>query len=962
VSVYFVVRVVASLISSLFICVACMAQNTGALRGRVADPSGAVVPGAVVTVKSSAGATQTVTSGGDGTYAVNGLAPGQYAVSVSAQGFSPYSKPNVNVATGRPQTLDIPLELEVVKQNVEVESEGNTLDTAPANNANTVVIQGKDLDELSDDPDELQSELQALAGPSAGPSGGQMYIDGFTAGQLPPKSAIREIRINSNPFSAQYDKLGYGRIEIFTKPGTDKFHGQVEFLENNSIFNSKNPFSPTEPAYHSEQYEGNFGGPLGKKASFFIDAQRRNINDVEVVDPQCGSFALSQCAQTTVPHPLTRTNISPRIDYQLTSTNTLTARYQFFDNQEQNNGVGQSQNQVSLPSLAYNTDSTEHTVQISDTQVFGAKVVNETRFQYLRQNTAQTPFSTAPQLSVAGVFTTGGNSIGHVVDRENHYEIQNYTSVIYGNHSTRFGGRLRISQASNESTGNFNGTFSYPSLTAFINNQPNQFSVATGQPLISDTFVDVGLYAEDDWKLRPNLTLSYGLRYETQTDINDHADFAPRIGIAWGIGKSGSTPKTVLRAGFGIFYDRFPQSLVLQADRVNGVNEQSFVVESPSFGPGNIPPSFTGLTGAPSTVYRIDPHLRAPYVMQTAVGIERQITKTTKLTLTYLNSRGLHQLFTDNINSPFPGTFPANPVCPFGCATGNIYSYESEGIFKQNQLIANLNMRAGPNLSLFGFYTLNYANSDTLGAGSFPTNPDDPSADYGRSPFDVRHRLFLGGTFLAPLGLRLSPFIIAQSGAPYNITIPENILGTSVFNARPGLALGSSGCPVLSTSNPFCFSIPALGAAYTPIPFDFGNSPALFSVNLRVSKTIGIGPRLERGGGGGNGGRGGGDRGRGGFGGFGGGPVGGIFGRSQTDRRYNLTFSVSGRNIFNRENLAAPVSVLSPQAFLCTAQQHCTDFGESIALFGTQGGGFGGGPFGSQANSRRIDLQVQFSF
>jgi hypothetical protein len=818
-----------------------------------------------------------------------------------------------------------------------------------------VVLQGKDLDALSDDPDELQSELQALAGPSAGPNGGQMYIDGFTAGQLPPKSSIREIRINQNPFSAQYDKLGYGRIEIFTKPGTDKYHGQFQFNENNSIFNSKNPFSPDEPDYHSEQYEGNFGGPIGKKASFFINAQRRNINDLSIVTPQCGDVVIPECTQSTVPNPRTRTNVSPRIDYALTNNNTLTARYQFFDNNEQNDGVGQSQNGTTLTSAGYNLNSTEHTFQISDTQVFGAKIVNETRFQYLRQHSEQMPVSTEPQLSVAGVFTSGGSSSGQVIDDEDHYEIQNYTSIISGKHSTRFGARIRIAQASDHIASNFNGTFFYPSLTAFQNNQANQFSITSGQPLITNTFVDAGLYAEDDWKLRPNLTLSYGLRFETQTDINDHGDFAPRIGLAWGIGKSGSAPKTVLRTGFGIFYDRFPQNLVMQAERLDGNTQQFFVVEQPQFGPGSIPPSFAGLPGAPSTVYRIDPNLRAPYVMQTALGIERQLTKAAKLTLTYLNSRGLHQLFTNNVNAPFPGTFPSNPVCPLGCNAGNVYAYQSEGIFKQNQLIANLNMRYGSNLSLTGFYTLNFANSDFLGSGSFPTNPYDPSVDYGRAPYDVRQRMFLIGSFVAPYGFRLSPFLVAQSGSPYNITIPEDILGTSIYNARPGLAVGSAGCATLSTTNAHCFFIPLPGQPYSPIPVNFGEGPANISLNMRVSKTIGLGPRLEsaNGGRGGGGGRrgGGGGEGHGGFGGFGGGPMGGMFGGGQSDHRYNLTFSVSGRNIFNRQNLAPPVGILSQEALTGNST-----FGQSISLASQNG------PFGSQDNSRRIDLQVQFSF
>lgn len=945
----------AGLLAALIVCSASLlAQNSGSLHGRIADPSGAVIPNATVTVKSAAGQSATATSGADGAYSIRGLAPGEYSVTVDSKGFAPFSKSDIAVAAGRAQNFDVTLEIQTVQEKVNVEAEGTTLDTSPANNASSVVLKGKDLEALSDDPDELQSELEALAGPSAGPNGGQIYIDGFTGGQLPPKSAIREIRINQNPFSAEYDKLGYGRIEILTKPGSDKFHGQFMFNENNSIFNSKNPFINQEPDYHSELYDGNFGGPLGKNASFFLDAQRRNINDVEVVSPQCGGIALAECALVSVPNPSTRTHVSPRVDFALGKNNTVTARYSYFNHGAQNNGIGQQgPNQISLPSLGYNSGDVEHTLQVSDTQVFGPRVVNETRFQYHHEIDTQDPLSAAPELSIAGFFATGGNSAGHVVDTENGYEIQNYTSLQSGNHFLRMGGRVRIHDLSERSAQNFNGTFSYPSLTAFVNNQPNQFSITTGQPLISNTFADAGIYAEDDWKARSNLTLSYGLRFETQTDIGDHGDFAPRIGLAWGIGRKGSSPKTVLRAGYGIFYDRFPQNLVLQASRLNGTTQQEFVIESPTFGPNNIPTSFSQFAGAlaPSTVYRIDPKLRAPYTMQVAVGVERQLVKNATLSVTYLNSRGLHQIFTDNINAPFPGTFPANPICPLGCGVGNIYEYQSQGIFKQNQLIANISMRYGPRLSIFGFYTLNYANSDTSGSGSFPTNPYDPSVDYGRSGFDVRNRLFVGGSLEGPFGLRFSPFVFAQSGQPYNITVPENLFGTSIFNARPGFAVGAPGCATFSTSDPFCFSIPALGQAYTPIPINYGTGPDLISVNLRVSKTFGLGPRLERAGGGNHGG----DHGHGrGFGGFGGGGMHGMFGDSSTDHRYNLTFSLSGRNIFNRQNLSVPVGTLTPQAFSCAPGTRCTDFGESIAL--------ANGPFNSQDASRRVDMQVRFSF
>ena len=169
---------------------------------------------------------------------------GKYALTVVAQGFTLYENDNVVIAD-QPLRLNVAMAIEVEAQKVQVSDTAPTVDVNPANNAGAIVISGKELEALPDDPDELLSDLQALAGPSAGPNGGQMYIDGFTAGQLPPKSSIREIRINQNPFSAEYDKLGYGRIEIFTKPGTDKYHGQFFVIGNDSAFNSKNPFAGT---------------------------------------------------------------------------------------------------------------------------------------------------------------------------------------------------------------------------------------------------------------------------------------------------------------------------------------------------------------------------------------------------------------------------------------------------------------------------------------------------------------------------------------------------------------------------------------------------------------------------------------------------------------------------------------------------------------------------------------------
>jgi hypothetical protein len=950
-------------------------SGSGTLRGRVTDPTGAVIPQATVTATGAKGQKATTVTDNQGAYELKGLSPGTYTITTAAKGFAVSTEQNFAISADQAQRFDIALEIQVEQEKVEVQEESTTVSVNPSENASSIVIKGKDLEALSDDPDEMQQELEALAGPSAGPNGGQIYIDGFTAGQLPPKSSIREIRINQNPFSAEYDKLGYGRIEIFTKPGTDQFHGQFMLSGNSSAFDALSPFAPDQPPFHSELFNGSLSGPLGKKASFFFTAQVRDINDSSIVnavvpttaDPNPTTANFTQA----VPSQQTRINVGPRVDFQLTPSNTLTVRYQYYRDSENNAGVGQ----FSLPSQAYNTVETEDTVQISDTQVINTNIVNETRFQYLHDSNSQTVQNFQPTVSVLGAFTDGGNQIGNGSDVQNHYELQNYTSIVHGNHLIKFGGRLRAVTDSNVSLTNFNGAFTFSTLAAY---EPNvqagnsclsmliaglptvptpaalaqcgatQFSITTGQPQSDVTMVDAGLYAQDDWRIRPNMTLSYGLRFETQNDIHDHGDFAPRLSFAWGLGGGGkkSAPKTVLRAGYGIFYDRVPYNLVLQTERLNGFTQQQTIVAAN-----------TAMGQTSPTSYQFASGLRAPSTMQTAIGVERQVARSTTVAVTYINSYGEHQLFLRNANAPFPGTYPLDPIRPFG-GTDNIYQYDSEGIFRQNQVIANFRTSIGTKLSLFGFYTLNYANSD-LGSGggggggsttsvSFISHQYDPMADYGRSQFDVRDRGVVGGTISLPYAFRLNPFIIVSSGVPFNVTVGQDVNGDSIFNDRPG--------PVTASTPPNNIRVTQWGtfnAAPTPgaptIPINVGTGTTLFTLNLRLSKTFGFGKEVGAGkgavggqGGGGGGGRGGGPG--GGLGGRGlGGSGGGFMGAPTSNRRYNLTFSVSARNVLNRVNLAPPTGNLDSPLF-----------GESNAL--------AGGPYSFGSATRRIDLQALFSF
>jgi len=925
------------------------APTTGTLRGTVLDPSGAVIANAKVAAAQPGGSTRTTTTNSNGAYEIGNLPPGEYTVTANAKGFSAYAKSDVNLAAAQVSLFNISLEISVEKEKVDVEEESPHVEVNPASNASAIVLTGKDLDALPDDPDELLSDLQALAGPSAGPDGGQLYIDGFTGGQLPPKSSIREIRINQNPFSAEYDKLGYGRIEIFTKPGTDKFHGQFSVEGNSSGLNTRNPFlgDAQQQPYDSVIYQGNIGGPVNKKASFFFSVQRRNIDEIVVVDAAGTPADPTTPYNASVPNPRTRTNIGPRIDYQLTPTNTLTARYQYYRDTQQNAGVG---GQV-LPEAGDDTLSTEHTVQISDTQVLGAKAVNETRFQYLRDNSSQNPLSTAVGVNVLGTFTGGGASSGTQDDYQDHYEVQNYTSINQGKNFLKFGVRLRAVHEVNTSDAGFNGSYTF-SYAGYLANPkaPSQLIIngpAGANPRVPVNVVDTGLYVQDDWKARPNLTLSGGLRFETQNAIHDHADWAPRLGFAWGIGGGGkSAPKTVLRGGFGIFYDRFSSSLVLNVDRLNGVTQQQYVVTDPSY--PTLPPLNPQ---TPTSIYQINPNLHAPYIMQTAFSLERQVTKVANVTLTYLNSRGVHQLLSTVANAP-----PDTGNYPFtGLPSPAIFQYVSGGVFRQNQLIAQFNIQAGAKVSLHGYYSLNYANSDTSSAGNFPSDPYNLRLDYGRASFAIRDRVFMGGTFALPRGFRLSPFMIFNSGSPYNVTVgQEDYAGDLQFNVRPAFAANVTGS-CLSPTAACHYATPT--SPYSQIPINYLTGPSQFTLNLRLAKAIGFGPELGKNGGqpggppgggppgGGGGPRGGGGGGGGGGVGFGGGPGGrgGMFGPPSSTRRYSLTFSVNARNILNKVNPAPPIGVLSSQSF-----------GQSIAL--------AGGPFNSAAANRKIELQAMFSF
>jgi hypothetical protein len=442
----------------------------------VVDPDQALIPGATVTLTPSSGRAQTTTSKSDGTYSFR-VPAGTYILSAKAPGFADFSKTAIQVATGANLNVDATMALAEQEQQVSVTTDTVTLSVDPDSKASATVITGAALDALSDDPDDLLSELQALAGPAAGPNGGQIYIDGFTGGELPPKSSILAIRINQNPFSAQYDQVGYGRIEVITKPGTTAFHGNASGQFQDKFLNTSTPFlgaANQQPPYHTIFFQGSVTGPIRKGMSFTLSGSRRDIANNAIVNPpdiySSGPTSVVLCEPGTTPYtacganpfpttaralsePSTRWDVSPRVDMMLGAKNTMTTRYEY---EEGTNSVNPVVSSALLePSSGGNT---EQTIQISDTQLISTKVINESRFEYQRDLSNSITPGSSPSIGVSGGFSVNSGSANN--STSNHYEVQNYTSIQLLKNFVRLGGRLRASSESNYSNSGANGSFS----------------------------------------------------------------------------------------------------------------------------------------------------------------------------------------------------------------------------------------------------------------------------------------------------------------------------------------------------------------------------------------------------------------------------------------------------------------------------------------------------------------------
>lgn len=916
------------------------AQQTSSVSGQISDSLGGTVPGVLVTITDSSNKERKTVTNKQGEFAFKEVVLGKYTLKVTAPKFNPYENPEVEVKANEKFVIAIVLTIAPIQTEVEVSDE-RQISTSSDANASAIVLTDQDIENLPDDPEELEAYLQAMAGGAVGLDGGEFYIDGIK-GKLPPKSSIKEIRINRSPFSAENERPGYGGIEIITKPGTSQFRGSGNFNFNDARLNSRNPFALIRPPSQSRNYGFNFSGPIKKKVSSFFFDYNRNIQDTSrvinasIIDSSFNIVPL----QTEITTPSKSYSLSGRIDYQLNKDNTLMGRYGFSSSKSDNQGVSD----FSLPSRAFQAKNRSHDIRLTESMTINSTTVNETLFNLNFSKREQAGNNSIPTINVSGAFMGGGSQVGLNYNETRRWEVQNNTTKLFGQnsqHTVKFGEKIQNVSIEDRSESNFGGVFTFGGVRdsatgallfssieqyrqKVLGNpdprfNPTQFSISKGNPLADIAQTELGLFVTDEWRVRSNITISFGLRYENQTNLNDNRDYAPRFGFAYSPkSKDGKPAKTIIRGGFGIFYSRLNESFFLQAKRFDGTQQTQYIVSSnadilgqPIFSLNSVAkvPTIEQLTAfarqSTLTVRRLSEDLKTPLSYQVALSIDQQLPFKTKVSITYLSSKHLSVLGIRNMNAPH---CPPLQECLSDSPRpnpneGNVYLYDSFGTANQQQIVANFNSNAVKIFSWGGNYRFGFARGNIDGTGSFPIYSYDLSSDYGASNNDIRHSLSFYGSFQMPLKFRLSPNINMSSGRPFNITSGVDSNRDSIFNDRPTYSQLNAACVKLGLNNDFCDISNIKDPNSTIIPRNYGRGPGFFNLNLSLNRTFSF--------------------------------------KREKSTTYNFVIGVQASNLLNHTNRNAPIGNMSSSRF-----------GQTFSTMSTFGGG---------AN-RRVELQARFNF
>ncbi len=757
------------------ICVfeACSLSAQINLSGQVIDPDGAAVAGVTMNLAPEAAVPTARTSATDqnGKFSITGLTTGDYQLDVPAQfGFEHYHT-ELYLSSSPPPPLKVRLTLESVAEEMTVElpAEGVSLDQDL--NRDQVKANANLLEKVPVfDQNYLAALTPFLEQPGIGSNGVTVIVDGVEMKSTGVSaSAIAEAKINNDPYSAETNRPGKGRIEIITKPGSSQLHGTLSFTLGDSVLDAKNYFAVTKPFEQKRIYEGSITGPLGwdQKTTFLLSGSRQEDSLQSTVHAATPMGLVT----ANVPTPLYGTEFAARASHESSSLHRMSLQYNVSDTITRNQGVGG----LVLGSAGVNAKSREDDVIFTDRLILSPTLLNQMQLFFEKDYDPVRSVSGAQKIAVDGSFT-GGGAQADLLQTENNLKINDTVSWSHQRHYVKFGVNIpNLSRRAWEDRSNRVGTFSFSSLAAYESGTPYSFTQQAGPGRAVFWMNEIGTFVQDQIQIRPTLQVSLGLRYDWQTYFKSGHDLAPRMSIA----KSTEDRKTVLRAGAGIFYDRSGAQPIADLKRYNGVTLRALTLLNPSYpapyGPGTDGNSF------PTTLVELQPGGRIPYITNFSVGGERQLAKGLTMAVTYRGTVGVALFRSRDVNAPLPPLFAVRP----NQRSGVVRRIESEGRQVGNAIDVTVSGKAGRWFTGLGQYTFSHTNNDTGGVAWFPANQYSPEGEYSRANFDQRHRFNLLGTFNEDHWLNLGVAVKLYSGTPYTETAGADVFNTGILNARP---------------------------------------------------------------------------------------------------------------------------------------------------------------------------------
>jgi hypothetical protein len=742
--------------------------------GIVLDPRGeAIVEARVILRREGGRAEQVKTTGRRGQFRFARLEGGDYEIEAQKEGFKP-GIARIALDANFRAPVEIVLAIAEVRAELAVDDRDNRANTNPDDNLNVIKLDRDAIRKLPVLGNDVIGAVAGLLDPgSVGSGGPTVIVDGIeqTRRKKVPASTIQEVRINQNPYSAEFSRPGRGRIEVVTKPGSPEFHGELHFIFRDHRLDARNAFALERPREQRRIFEGNLTGPLGlgKKTTLLFAMNREEEDLQSIVFAQTPAGTVVE----NVPYPNRDTELSLRVSHQIGEKTTVSIRYEHTFDSTENSGTGG----FNLPEVAANSASREHQVYFTHRRLISPKLINEFTLSAAYDGGSTRSLRTGvPRIVVLDAFTGGGGQADRRAT-ETEAQINEIVSWNQGRHFVKGGVNIPyITRRGSSDRSNFTGTFSFSTLADYLNNRPFLFSVNQGEGHLVFWHADLGAFVQDNILVRPNFSIGVGLRYDWQSFLGDGNNLAPRISFAYAPDKN---RKTVLRGGAGIFYDRTGSSPIADTLRFDGRRLRQVTITDPGY-PDPLA-SGGALAALPSSIVRFALGIRSPYTSQFSLGVERQLAKSLTATASYINTRGIKLFRSRNLNAPPPPSYLELP----DPAAGVLRQIESSALSQAHALELALRGRLSRFFNGTIQYNLGRAFNNASGINSLPADNYDLTGEWSRAEFDERHRFNLLGTIEAGDWFNLGLTLSLASGRPYSLTTGRDDNRDSFANDRP---------------------------------------------------------------------------------------------------------------------------------------------------------------------------------